>query len=79
MLGDFRIDELAAQRCEAFECAFLAAPISREYPTTSVVHHIEQATCLAQSLVRLVEVFRGLGRHRSTPSRRISRISDVRS
>jgi hypothetical protein len=45
----------------------------------AVMHHIEQATCLAQSLARPVEVFRGLGRHRSMPSRRTSRISDVRS
>jgi hypothetical protein len=30
VLGDFRIDELATQRFEAFECAFLVRPISRE-------------------------------------------------
>jgi hypothetical protein len=35
LLGDFRIDELAAQRFEAFERAFLVRPISREYPVTS--------------------------------------------
>jgi len=35
MRGDFRIDELPAQRFEAFARAFLAAPISREYPATS--------------------------------------------
>src|SRR6266436_2785256 len=34
VLGDRRIDELAAQRLEAFERAFLT-PISREYPATS--------------------------------------------
>jgi hypothetical protein len=36
MFGDLRIDELAAQRFEAFERAFLIRPISREYPATSV-------------------------------------------
>jgi hypothetical protein len=30
MLDDLRIDELAAQRFEAFERAFLVHPISRE-------------------------------------------------
>jgi hypothetical protein len=35
MLGDLRIEELAAQRFEAFERAFLVGPISREYPATS--------------------------------------------
>ena len=30
MLGDLRIEELAAQRFEAFEGAFLIRPISRE-------------------------------------------------
>ena len=32
VLVDLRIDELAAQRFEAFERAQLARPISREYP-----------------------------------------------
>jgi hypothetical protein len=36
VLGDLRIEELAAQRLEAFERAFfVSAPISREYPATS--------------------------------------------
>jgi hypothetical protein len=35
VLGDCRIEELTAQRLEAFERAFFAAPISREYPATS--------------------------------------------
>jgi hypothetical protein len=35
VLGDFRIEELAAQRLEAFERALLIRPISREYPATS--------------------------------------------
>ena len=35
MLGDLRIDELMAQRFEAFVRAFLIRPISREYPATS--------------------------------------------
>ena len=35
VLGDFRFDEIAAQRFQAFERAFFAAPISREYPATS--------------------------------------------
>jgi hypothetical protein len=30
VLGDVRIEELAAQRFEAFECAFLIRPIRRE-------------------------------------------------
>jgi hypothetical protein len=30
VLGDFRIEEFAAQRFEAFERAFLARPLSRE-------------------------------------------------
>jgi hypothetical protein len=35
MLGDFRIEKLAARRFETFERAFLVRPVSREYPTTS--------------------------------------------
>ncbi|MBV8934786.1 MAG: hypothetical protein JO095_03150 [Alphaproteobacteria bacterium] len=35
VLGDFRIDQLAAQRFEAFERAFLVRSHSREYPATS--------------------------------------------
>jgi hypothetical protein len=35
VLSDLRIDQLAAQRLEAFEGAFLVRPISREYPATS--------------------------------------------
>jgi hypothetical protein len=35
VLGDLRIDELTAQRFEAFEVPSSAAPISREYPATS--------------------------------------------
>src|SRR4051794_32605449 len=33
--GEFRVNELAAQRFEAFERPLLTAPISREYPATS--------------------------------------------
>ena len=35
VLADLRIEDLAAQRFEAFERAFLVRPISREYPATS--------------------------------------------
>jgi hypothetical protein len=35
VLGDRRIEDLAAQRFEAFERALFVRPISREYPATS--------------------------------------------
>ena len=35
VLGDLGVDELAPQRLEAFERAFLVHPNSREYPATS--------------------------------------------
>ena len=44
-----------------------------------VVHYIQQIPRLGQVLARLVEMFGGFRRYRSTPSKRISRIRDVRS